>query len=249
MQVRGFINLQCVYADGHLYVLEANLRASRTVPFVSKALGVPLVQIATRVMLGDTLADLGFPGVHRIPAPPRVAVKAPVFSHEKLTGAEGALGPEMKSTGEVMGIDPVLAGALYKALVAAGIVIRTQSVLASIATRDKPRAVPVLRAFAQLGFRIFATPETASVLREAGVPVEQVDEADGALLEQVGLVINTPTRGRDPSRAGFKLRRAAFERRIPCLTSLDTAQILGDVLAAYPGAAPTALPISGPAPL
>jgi len=249
MQVRGFINLQCVYADGHLYVLEANLRASRTVPFVSKALGVPLVQLATRVMLGDTLADLGFPGIHRVAAPAHFAVKAPVFSFEKLTLAEGALGPEMKSTGEVMGLDPRPAGALYKALVAAGVVIRERVLIASIAQRDKARAIPVLQAFARLGFRILATPETAAVLREAGVAVEEVQDITPSLLAQVGLVINTPTRGSDPSRAGFKLRRAAFERRIPCLTSLDTAQVVADTFAAYASESPTAHPIAGPAPL
>jgi len=249
MQVRGFLNVQFVYADGRVYVLEANLRASRTVPFVSKALGIPLVQIATRVMVGDTLADLGFPGIHRIPAPLHIAVKAPVFSFEKLTLAEGALGPEMKSTGEVMGIDPSPVGALYKALVASGLVIRDRSMIASIANRDKPKAVPVFRAFAHLGFRILATQKTAALLRREGIPVEPVEEADGAVLGQVGLVINTPTHGRDPSRFGFRLRRAAFERRIPCLTSLDTAQMVADVLAAYADRMPKALPISGPAPL
>jgi len=249
MEVRGFINVQCVYAQGRLYVLEANLRASRTVPFVSKALGVPLVQIATRVMLGDTLTDLGFPGVHRVPAPPHIAVKAPVFSFEKLTQAEVALGPEMKSTGEVMGIDPAPLGALYKALVAAGFVIRERSVFASIADRDKPRAVPILRAFAHLGFRILATTETAALLREGGIMADEVNVPDTAVLAGIGLVINTPTRGRDASRSGFKLRRAAFERRIPCLTSLDTAQLVANVFAAYASETPTAAPIAGPAPL
>jgi carbamoyl-phosphate synthase large subunit len=249
MEVRGFINVQCVYAQGRLYVLEANLRASRTVPFVSKALGVPLVQIATRVMLGDTLADLGFPGVHRIPAPSHFAVKAPVFSFEKLTQAEVALGPEMKSTGEVMGIDPAPLGAQYKALIAAGLVIRERSVFASIADRDKPRAVPILRAFAHLGFRILATTETAALLREGGIIAEEMNGSDVSVLAGIGLVVNTPTRGRDASRAGFKLRRAAFERRIPCLTSLDTAQLVANVFAAYASETPTAAPIAGPAPL
>lgn len=249
MAVRGFINVQSVYAHGRLFVLEANLRASRTVPFVSKALGIPLVQIATRVMLGDTLAELGFPGVHRIPAPAHVAVKAPVFSFEKLTQAEVALGPEMKSTGEVMGIDPAPLGAMYKALIAAGMVIRERAVFASIAKRDKPRATPILRAFAHLGFRILATPETAALLREGGILVDEVNATEALTLSGVGLVINTPTRGRDPSRAGFKLRRAAYERRIPCLTSLDTAQLVANVFAAYAGEAPTATPIAGPAPL
>ncbi|MBI2200404.1 MAG: carbamoyl-phosphate synthase (glutamine-hydrolyzing) large subunit, partial [Armatimonadetes bacterium] len=155
--VRGFINLQCVFDGTRVYVLEANLRASRTVPFVSKAVGVPLVQLGTRVMIGDSLADLGYPGVHRLPRPPRVAVKAPVFSMEKLSSADAAVGPEMKSTGEVMGLGADAPAALRRALLAAGLQVRGDRVLVSLAARDRERARPVLETFQRLGFRLVAT--------------------------------------------------------------------------------------------
>jgi len=222
LDVRGFLNIQFVYDGTRLYVLEANLRASRTVPFVSKAVGVPLVQIATRVMLGDALADLGFAGVHQLPAPPRVAVKAPVFSMEKLSRAEAAVGPEMKSTGEVMGFGADIAGALHKALVAAGWDIRERSILVSLADRHKEQAIPLLRDFAAAGFRFLATPNTAVALQRAGIAAAVVT-FDQAAEVAVGCVLNTPTRGADASRRGFQLRRTALERRIPCITSLDTA--------------------------
>jgi len=234
LHVRGFLNVQYVYDGTRLYVLEANLRSSRTVPFVSKAVGVPLVQIATRVMLGDALADLGFPGIHRLAAPPRVAVKAPVFSMEKLGRAEAALGPEMKSTGEVMGIDADPGSAMFKAITAAGIVVRERSVLASIADRDKAQAPEVFGLFARAGFRLLATSETASLLRSAGLEVTDVSAQDAFSAEPIGLVVNTPTRGGDPSRDGFQLRRRALERRIPCLTSLDTARAVARVLTIDP---------------
>jgi carbamoyl-phosphate synthase large subunit len=234
LDVRGFLNIQFVVHDARLYVLEANLRSSRTVPFVSKAVGMPLVQIATRVMLGDTFAELGFPGIYRPHALARVAVKAPVFSMEKLHAAEAAIGPEMKSTGEVMGVGPDAAAAMYKALLAAGVTLRGRVVIASVADRDKAAATPILTAFARLGFRILATRETASALAASGVEVERVDALDAVEGEGVALVINTPTRGQDPSRPGFALRRRALARRIPCLTSLDTARLLAEIMAGDP---------------
>src|SRR5262249_45730130 len=149
LHVRGFLNIQFVIKDGTVYVLEANLRSSRTIPFVSKAAGVPLVPIAIRVMLGASLADLGYPGVTLLPPPPRISVKAPVFSMEKLHQVDVLLGPEMTSTGEVMGQNTTLAGALFRALVAAGVSVPThRAVLASIADRDKADAAPLLRRFA-----------------------------------------------------------------------------------------------------
>jgi carbamoyl-phosphate synthase large subunit len=234
LRVRGLLNIQFVVHDDRLYVLEANLRSSRTVPFVSKAVGVPLVQIATRIMLGDTFAELGLPGVHRPPALPRVAVKAPVFSMEKLQAAELALGPEMKSTGEVMGVGPDAGSAMYKALLASGMTLHGRVVLASVADRDKAAAVPVLAAFARLGFRILASPETAAALKSSGVEAERVNALDAVEGEGVALVVNTPTRGRDPSRPGFALRRRALARRIPCVTSLDTARVIADIMAGDP---------------
>jgi carbamoyl-phosphate synthase large subunit len=240
LDVRGFMNIQFVVKDGVVYVLEANLRSSRTVPFVSKASGAPLVPLAVRAMLGATLADLGYPGVTVLPPPPRISVKAPVFSSEKLAQLDVLLGPEMTSTGEVMGQDVTLAGALYRALVAAGLEPPQQrAVLASIADRDKPRALPLMRRFAELGFTVYATDDTARYLVAHGVHAIQVSK-DGSprtalrLIQEraVSLVINTPTRGRTPGRPGFVLRRAAFERHVPCFTSLDTAAAYLDVLTA-----------------
>ncbi|HXF83462.1 MAG TPA: carbamoyl-phosphate synthase large subunit, partial [bacterium] len=164
LAVRGFLNVQYVYDGQQLAVLEANLRSSRTVPFVSKAVGLPLVQLATRVMLGDALADLGFAGVHRLAPPPRVAVKAPVFSMEKLTRAEAALGPEMRSTGEVMGLAAHPGAALLKALTAAGVRVDARTVLVSLADDDKAQAAEVFAAFARAGFRLVATAGTAQAL-------------------------------------------------------------------------------------
>ena len=240
LRVRGFLNIQFVIKDGTVYVLEANLRSSRTVPFVSKAAGVPLVPIAVRVMLGATLADLGYPGVTLLPPPGRISVKAPVFSMEKLRQVDALLGPEMTSTGEVMGQDTTLAGALFRALVAAGVSVPThRTVLASIADRDKAAAAPLLRRFAELGFTVYATDKTARFLRAQGVRTTRVSKngADHTALhlvrdQAVSVVINTPTRGRIPGRAGFLLRRAAFERHLPCFTSLDTAAAFLDVVAA-----------------
>ena len=222
LKVQGFLNIQFVYDGTRLYVLEANLRASRTVPFVSKAVGVPLVQVATRVMLGDALADFGFSDVHQLPVPARVAVKAPVFSMEKLPRAEAAVGPEMRSTGEVMGLGADAADALHRALVAAGWHSRERSILVSLADRHKEQALPLLREMAAAGFRLLATPNTAAALHRAGIPAEAVTFEQATELP-VGLVLNTPTRGADASRRGFQLRRSALARRIPCVTSLDTA--------------------------
>jgi carbamoyl-phosphate synthase large subunit len=244
LHVRGFLNVQYVYHQGRLFVLEANLRSSRTVPFVSKAVGVPLVQIATRVMIGDSLGDLGFPGIHRLPAPPRVAVKAPVFSMEKLARAEAAVGPEMRSTGEVMGLDADPTAAMFKALVAAGFSLRGRAVLVSLADRDKPHGADVLGAYARAGFRILATPDTAASLQAAGIDAVAVDPDVALIDERLSLVVNTPTRGGDPSRAGFRLRRSALERRIPCVTSLQTARAIASVLY-HSAAAVSVEPLAG----
>ncbi|MGH2361927.1 MAG: carbamoyl-phosphate synthase large subunit [bacterium] len=247
LRVRGFINLQCVYDGTRVYVLEANLRASRTVPFVSKAVSVPLVQIGTRVMIGDRLADLGYPGVYRLPSPPRVAVKAPVFSMEKLVRAEVALGPEMRSTGEVMGLGADVPAAVRRALIAAGLEVRGDTVLVSLAPRDRIGARALLESFRRLGFHVVATEGTASALRDAGMPADTVDGFEALAAGRVGLVINTPTRGRDAARRGFRLRRAALERRIPCVTSLDTARVIAAMLEASPTDTGVQ-PLPGPAP-
>jgi carbamoyl-phosphate synthase large subunit len=252
LRVRGFLNAQFVVHGYRVYLLEVNLRASRTVPFVSKVLGVPLVQIATRVMLGASLEELGFPGVYHLPRPRQVGVKAPVFSSEKLPGAEVAVGPEMRSTGEVIGLDRHLPGALYKAFLAAGVPVPLRGpLLLSVARRERREAVQLARRALALGLSLWATPGTSEALQRAGVPHRRVpyEEAVPAVRGRgVGVVVCVPTVGYDPSRPGFRLRRAASEARVPCLTSLETAAALLDALE-FGQAVPLPEPTAGPAAL
>ncbi|GIW06613.1 MAG: carbamoyl phosphate synthase large subunit [Dehalococcoidia bacterium] len=248
--VRGLMNAQYVVirpdgwangGPGQVYVLEVNPRASRTVPYIAKATGVPVVKLATQVMLGQTLADLGYRG-GLWPVQPLVAIKAPVFSMSKLAGVDTFLGPEMKSTGEVMGIDRTLSAALVKTVLAAGLRIAPGSaILLSIADRDKPDALPIVRLLAAAGCRFFATEGTAELLRAVNIPVVQVPKklaeghpncVDVIRDGTVQGVINTVTGRPTPLRDGFEIRRAAAERRIPCFTSLDTARAAADALAA-----------------
>ncbi|MBO0685233.1 MAG: carbamoyl-phosphate synthase large subunit, partial [Candidatus Dormibacteraeota bacterium] len=238
--LRGLVNVQYVVHRGRVYVLEVNPRASRTVPMLSKVTGVPMVRLATRVMLGERLADLGWE-TGLVPPAPLVAVKAPVFSMAKLSSVDSYLGPEMKSTGEVMGVDRTLTAALRKAFEAAGIRLRPQGrAVLTIADQDKPEIFPIASRLTQLGYEIVATPGTAAALRSAGFSPRQVAKigepspnvldviADGS----VDLVVNTmsgvsETRpGLPVMKDGFEIRRTAVERRIPCLTSLDTAAAL-----------------------
>ncbi|MFO7264889.1 MAG: carbamoyl-phosphate synthase large subunit [Bacillota bacterium] len=238
--VKGVLNVQFVLHQGRLYVLEVNPRASRTLPLLSKVTGVPLVALGTRVMLGETLAQLGC-GDGLLPPPPFTAVKAPVFSFEKLGGVDVFLSPEMKSTGEVLGIDQDPAHAIYKALVGAGAVIPTQgAVLITLADKDKAEGAVIAAGFAEAGFTLFATPGTAAYLRAHGLPVAEVhkigegkpDVVDLIQSGAVDLLINTPTRGRIPASNGFRLRRAAVEFKVPCLTSLDTARAVLEAIRA-----------------
>jgi carbamoyl-phosphate synthase large subunit len=241
--VNGLMNVQYVIMrpeqrgsvrpESDVYVIEVNPRASRTIPFISKVTGVPMVRLGVEMMLGKTLRDLGYePGLW--PPQDLVAVKAPVFSMSKLIGVDTYLGPEMKSTGEVMGVDHTFEAALAKALIAADMSLpRNGSVLLSLADRTKPEALGVIREFSAAGYRLFATAGTAAMVRAMGLPVEQVPKrieeghpnvvdviADGL----VDAVINTPEgRVTETLRDGFDIRRAAAEKRIPCLTSIDTA--------------------------
>ena len=233
LNVRGLLNIQYVVAGGRVYVIEANPRSSRTVPFLSKVTGVPMVQLATLVSLGQTLAELGQPA-GLLPARALSAVKAPVFSMAKLLGVDAYLGPEMKSTGEVMGIDREFKGAIAKAFRASGIDIPERGcILASIADKDKQEALPLLVRLNEMGYRLRATSGTAAFLGEHGVPVERVnrlgegspDVLDAIAAGQVQGVINT-IQGGGSMKDGFEIRRAAVEARIPCLTSLDTARAL-----------------------
>ncbi|HHY92568.1 MAG TPA: carbamoyl-phosphate synthase large subunit, partial [Firmicutes bacterium] len=214
-----------VYYQDRLYVIEANPRASRTVPFLSKVTSLPLVPLATRLSLGAGFKELGLtPGL----VPPRhlVAVKAPVFSFGKLTRVDPRLGPEMKSTGEVLGLDRTLPAALYKALLAAGQALpATGTVLLSVADRDKEEVLPLAEALAELGWRLTATPGTARCLAGEGLRVEEL--APEAALErvqssEVSAVVSTPGHRPGTSTFGFTLRRRAVEYGLPCYTCLDT---------------------------
>lgn len=232
LTINGLINIQFVVSEGCVYVLEVNPRASRTVPVLSKVTGVPMVQTATKAMLGRSLAELGYrPGLG--PEPDYIAVKAPVFSFEKLGLVETSLGPEMKSTGEVMGVDRTFPHALYKAMRSAGLKVALSGVaLFSVADRDKEEAVAVARMYANLGFTLLATPGTGEALRKANLPCQEISGDPLSLLRsgRVDLVVNTPTRGKVQGRPGFLLRRTAAEYKVPCLTSLDTARTLTVVL-------------------
>jgi len=234
LHVRGVMNLQAVVADGQVLILEVNPRASRTVPFLSKATGIPMVHAATQMILGKSLRDLGLP--EGLVAPrPYYAVKAPVFSFSKLAAVDIALGPEMKSTGEIMAIDPSYPRALYKALLAADIGVRDgRALLATIADRDKDEALPLLAGFHEAGYRLYATTGTARLLagqRIPATPVKKLSEGtpnvvDLIASEGVDVVINTTSLGRRPDRDGARIRRASVEHGVPCLTSLDTVRAL-----------------------
>ncbi|ABZ84667.1 carbamoyl-phosphate synthase, large subunit [Heliomicrobium modesticaldum Ice1] len=234
LNIRGVVNIQYVMHEGQIYVIEVNPRSSRTVPYLSKVTGIPIIKIATRIILGESLADQGYQG-GLAPAPAYTAVKAPVFSFGKLLDVETSLGPEMKSTGEVMGVDADFHKAFYKALVAAGMDIPTKgTILATIADKDKEEAIPLLKEFSNLGYNLVATSGTADALQAAGVSVQQVNKIgegsphliDLVREDKVQLIINTLTKGKQPERDGFRIRRAAVEHSIPCLTSLDTARVI-----------------------
>ena len=240
LPVRGLLNIQFIVRDGVVYVLEVNPRASRTVPFLTKVTGLPLVGLAVEISLGRTLRELGHAaGLY----PPRdlVAVKAPVFSMAKLLDVDTHLGPEMKSTGEIMGVDRAFAPALWKALVAAGMAPpREGAVLVTVADKDKAEAMPIIEGFHWLGYELVATSGTAASIRKIGLPVREIkkiDEGSNAIIQFIrsgtcAAVVNTPTLGSSVQRDGFLIRRAAVESRVPCLTSLDTA---GAVVAALQG--------------
>ncbi|MEL7565000.1 MAG: carbamoyl-phosphate synthase large subunit [Dehalobacterium sp.] len=238
LNTKGLVNIQYVIYAGEIYVIEVNPRSSRTIPYISKVTGVPMVDLATKAMLGEKLKDMGY-GTGLYKTPPYVAVKVPVFSFEKLIDVDVHLGPEMKSTGEVLGIGKSLDEALYKGLVAAGYkMVKQGGVLITVRDSDKPEIVDIGKKYAEMGFLLYATRGTAKVLEEAGLSVtcvKKIHESDdniNTLLEsgKVNYIISTSSKGRLPSRDSVKIRRKAVERTIPCLTSLDTANALADSL-------------------
>ena len=234
----GLINLQYIIMDGEIYVIEVNPRASRTVPYISKVTGVPMCDLATKVSLGYKLTDLGY-GTGLYKPSPYVAVKVPVFSFEKLTDVDTHLGPEMKSTGEVLGIGNNLEEALYKGLIASGHkMTKGGGVFITVRDQDKPEIGEIAKKFDKMGFAIYATTGTAMVLAKVGLSVKIVDKIHESsvntitLLEsgKVNYVISTSAKGRNPARDSVKIRRKASLLGIPCLTALDTANALADSL-------------------
>ena len=234
LHVRGLINIQFIAMGEEVYVIEVNPRSSRTVPYISKVTGIPIVDLATKVILGNSIRELGYePGLQKEAG--YVAIKMPVFSFEKIRGAEISLGPEMKSTGECLGIAKDFNEALYKAFIGAGIDLpKHKQVIITVKDADKGEAIEIGRRFEKLGYTIYATRSTAAALKEAGVNARKVNKIhqesptvmDLILGHRIDLVIDTPTQGRDKSRDGFLIRRTAIETGINCLTSLDTAKAL-----------------------
>jgi carbamoyl-phosphate synthase large subunit len=234
LNIKGLINLQFVIYKGDVFVLEVNPRSSRTVPFLSKVTGVQMAKIATKAILGESLIKQGyFHGT--LPSKDSVAVKAPVFSFAKLSDVEIALGPEMKSTGEVMGKDKIFEKALYKAFTAAGVVVpESGTILATINDMDKEEAVKLFKRFSQVGFDFVATEGTAKVLQAADIPVKtiaRIGQAENDIIAEiksgrVSLIVNTISKGKNVESDGFKMRRFAAERGLLCLTSLDTTEAL-----------------------
>ena len=243
LHVKGLINIQFIDMGGEVYVIEVNPRSSRTVPYISKVTGIPIVDIATKVILGHSLKELGYtPGLQ--PEADYFAIKMPVFSFEKLRGAEISLGPEMKSTGECLGIAPTFNEALYKAFLGAGVTLpKYKQMIITVNDKDKPEAVDVAKRFAFLGYKIYATRSTAKYLQQHGVDAlwvnkisqESPNVIDLILGHKIDLVIDTPTQGHgDKSRDGFLIRRNAIETGVYCITAMDTANALAMSLESNP---------------
>ncbi len=238
LNIIGLLNIQYVISKGEVFVIEVNPRSSRTVPFLSKITNVPMANIATKAIMGQSLKEMGYVS-GLVPEKQGVFVKVPVFSFAKLRRVDTTLGPEMKSTGEVMGKDSTVEKALYKGLVASGMKIPTKgTVLLTVADKDKDEALAIAKRFHNIGFQLLATHGTANFIRESGVPVETVakigakgpDMLDTIRGGQAQFIINTLTKGKQPARDGFRIRRESVENGIPCLTSLDTATAILEVL-------------------
>ena len=234
LHVKGMINIQFIVCDGKVYVIEVNPRSSRTVPYISKVTGIPIVKLATKCIIGHTLKEMGYkPGLQ--PNADYIAIKMPVFSFEKIRGAETSLGPEMKSTGECLGIAKTFNEALYKAFLGAGVVLpKHKKIIISVKDADKQEVVPLAQRFEKLGYEVYATRSTADVLRENGVDAIKVNKIhqeaptvmDLLLEHKIDIVIDTPTQGRDKNRDGFLIRRTSIETGVNCFTSLDTVDAL-----------------------
>ena len=238
LHVIGLINFQFIAMGEEVYVIEVNPRSSRTVPYISKVTGIPIVDLATEVIIGKKIRELGYePGLQ--PAADYFAINMPVFSFEKIRGAEISLGPEMKSTGECLGIAKTFNEALYKAFLGAGVELpKHKQMIITVKDADKPEAAEVAKRFEILGYKIYATRSTAKFLQEKGVNALRVNKIsqespnvmDLILGHKIDLVIDTPTQGRDKSRDGFLIRRNAIETGVNCITAMDTANALATSL-------------------
>ena len=234
LHVKGLINIQFIAIGEDVYVIEVNPRSSRTVPYISKVTGIPIVDLATEVIIGKTIRELGYePGLQ--PEADYFAIKMPVFSFEKIRGAEISLGPEMKSTGECLGIAKTFNEALYKAFLGAGVDLpKYKQMIITVKDADKGEAIEIGQRFEKLGYTIYATRSTCNALKEAGVHARQVNKIsqesptvmDLILGHKIDLVIDTPTQGRDKTRDGFLIRRTAIETGVNCITAMDTARAL-----------------------
>lgn len=238
LHVKGLINIQFIAVGEEVFVIEVNPRSSRTVPYISKVTGIPIVDLATEVIIGKTIRELGYePGLQKEAG--YVAIKMPVFSFEKIRGAEISLGPEMKSTGECLGIAKTFNEALYKAFLGAGVDLpKHKRMIITVKDADKGEAIEIGRRFEKLGYTIYATRSTAKALNDAGVKAKKVNKIqqesptvmDLILGHKIDLVIDTPTQGRDKSRDGFLIRRTSIETGVNCITALDTAKALATSL-------------------
>lgn len=234
LHVKGMINIQFIVYRNEVYVIEVNPRSSRTVPYISKVTGIPIVKLATRAIIGEKITDMGYkPGLQ--PNADYIAIKMPVFSFEKLRGAEISLGPEMKSTGECLGIAKTFEEALYKAFLGAGVNLpKHKKMIITVNDADKKDAITIGQRFEKLGYEVYATRSTCNVLRENGVNAIKVNKLnqesptviDLLLEHKIDIVVDTPTQGRDKTRDGFLIRRISIETGVNCFTSLDTVNAL-----------------------
>ena len=234
LHVHGMINIQFIVYHDEVYVIEVNPRSSRTVPYISKVTGIPIVKLATKAIIGKTIKELGYePGLQK--KADYIAIKMPVFSFEKIRGAEISLGPEMKSTGECLGIAKTFDEALYKAFLGAGVNLpKHKKVIITVNDADKHDAISIGQRFEKLGYEVYATRSTAKVLQQNGVNAIKVNKLsqesptviDLLLEHKIDIVVDTPTQGRDKTRDGFLIRRISIETGVNCFTSLDTVNAL-----------------------
>ena len=240
LNIIGLFNIQFIICDGEVYIIEVNPRASRTIPYISKVTGLPVIDLATRVILGEKLKDLHYgTGIYK--KSKYVAVKMPIFSFQKLKNADTSLGPEMKSTGEVLGVSKHFSEAILKAFIASGInVVERGKILVTVNDKDKPEILPIVKKLAKKGYEIYATAGTAKYLREKGVEkvetVPKIWEGTDSIPDlihsgKLSFIINTPTKGKESNRDGFKIRRLAAESKVPCFTAIDTVLGFYDAIA------------------